>query len=246
MDASGARSHLRNLVFGAQKGPAQPMPYKAINMHVRYGDASIARRLRSAFAPNETMAIGFHPSGYWLWLSVQDVPDPDDASTWVFQLQWTWAAVVPADAKPTLEHLQAVAAREFSPASLFWLAWTAIPPDTAVFENSISVWAPRGVPADSPLAGRVALAGDAAHAMSFHRGQGLNHGIADAVGIVKALDAVQKGEKGLGEAVAAYEAEVVARAGEEVRTGMMNTEMVHEWDKLMDSPFMKMGGARNT
>lgn len=34
---------------------------------------------------------------------------------------------------------------------------------------------------------------------------------------------------------------MIARGGEEVRLSEMNTEMVHQWDKLMQSPLFQMG-----
>ena len=49
----------------------------------------------------------------------------------------------------------------------------------------------------------------------------------------------------LGTAVAAYDAEIIARGGEEVRVSKINTEMVHQWDKLMLSPLMQKGSDRH-
>lgn len=144
--------------------------------------------------------------------------------------------------KVTLAQLQKVAAECFG--EPWRTAWTAIPQGTPVFENNISTWTPVPVPSESEFKGRFVLAGDAAHAMSFHRGQGLNHGIADAVKITECLKAVQEGKMGLEEAVQEYWDEMVKRAGEEVTMGKRNTEMVHDWEKVMESPFVKMGGAR--
>ena len=258
--ADGARSSTRLSIYGASAGAATPLPYKAINMHVTYNDAAVARKVRAAFVDNKILALAFHPQGYWLWASVQGASDESRPETWVFQLQWTWAfsnhsaissspsssASVsdPANDKVQLEQLKRVAAREF--AEPWRTAWTAIPDGTPVYENSISTWMPAAVPAEGGFCGKACLAGDAAHAMSFHRGQGLNHGIADAASIVKELKQVAAGEKGLADAVVEYENEMIARAGEEVKMGKMNTEMVHDWPKLMESPFMKMGGAKSS
>ena len=81
--------------------------------------------------------------------------------------------------------------------------------------------------------------------MSFHRDQDLNHGIADACKLVEVLTAVETGTKTQKEAVLEYEAEMIKRAGEEVMISKKNTEMVHDWEQLMDSPFMQRGGDRN-
>ncbi|KIW96496.1 uncharacterized protein Z519_03565 [Cladophialophora bantiana CBS 173.52] len=56
--------------------------------------------------------------------------------------------------------------------------------------------------------GRVTLAGDAAHAMLPHRGQGLNNALKDASEIVDALS--------LKDAIDAYEAEMIPRGAAEV------------------------------
>ena len=38
---------------------------------------------------------------------------------------------------------------------------------------------------------------------------------------------------------------MIARGGEDVRLSEMNTEMVHQWDKLMQSPLFQRGTKRN-
>lgn len=69
------------------------------------------------------------------------------------------------------------------------------------------------------------------------RGQGLNNAILD-VGLL----AQQIGEKGFtAEAVEAYEQEMIPRAQEAVKTSNENSEGTHDWEKLMQSPLMKMG-----
>ncbi len=83
------------------------------------------------------------------------------------------------------------------------------------------------------------------HVTTLDRGQGLNHAIADAASYVAALRGVREGRGGLGDAVAGYEGEMVGRGAEEVRLSKLNTEMVHDWDRLVESPVFKMGGNRN-
>ncbi|KAF7186548.1 FAD-dependent monooxygenase phnB [Pseudocercospora fuligena] len=240
--ADGATSVVRSEAFaGGPAGQASQVPYSGVNMHVCYHDAATARSLRESLSP--IMAIGAHPRGYWLWLSVQDVPDPASPENWVFQLQWTWrdgAETAPL-AELNLAKLKAEAAEVFS--EPFKSAWTNIPDGTPVPKNRISIWAPKGI-AQELWNGRVALVGDAAHAMSFHRGQGLNHGIADAVKLTEALTSVSD-QDGLRAAVGDYETEMIARAGEEVRVSKLNTEMMHDWARLKESPFMQRGGDKN-
>lgn len=240
--ADGANSDVRQTIFPTGEGASQQVPYGGVNMHVKYNDAGIALFLRKSLSPIQ--AIGVHPKGYWLWLSVQEVSESDKPEDWTFQLQWTWnqGAETASLAELDLEKLQAEA--ELSFAEPFKTAWTKIPPSTRVPANRISTWPPKLIPADV-FKGKVAILGDAAHAMTFHRGQGMNHGIADAVKMVQVLESVHKGEKVLAEAVKEYEDEMIVRAGEEVKVSKMNTEMMHDWDKFKGSPFMQRGGDKN-
>jgi hypothetical protein len=42
-----------------------------------------------------------------------------------------------------------------------------------------------------------------------------------------------------------YETEMMARSGEEVRSSVMNTSMLHDWAKVLESPVMKSGLKKN-
>jgi hypothetical protein len=79
----------------------------------------------------------------------------------------------------------------------------------------------------------------------LERGQGMNHGIADATVLVKELAAAKTGSKSVQSAVDAYQNEMVARAGEEVALGVVNTEMLHDWSRFSQSPLMARGGDPN-
>ena len=73
----------------------------------------------------------------------------------------------------------------------------------------------------------------------------MNHGIADARTYVKELITVSKGEKSLAEAVEAYNKEMITRAGEEVQLSIGNTEMLHDWERCLNSPLLQKGGNPN-
>lgn len=81
--------------------------------------------------------------------------------------------------------------------------------------------------------------------MTFQRGQGLNHGIADAASLTKLLAAVKDGSKSQEAAIEEYVDEMVPRAGEEVKMSIVNTEMLHDFEKMTNSPFFKKGGHAN-
>ena len=69
--------------------------------------------------------------------------------------------------------------------------------------------------------GLITLAGDAAHPMTFQRGQGLNHAVTDSVKLCKAIvDCWHSSEGFQSERAAAidgYEKEMIARASERAR-----------------------------
>lgn len=73
--------------------------------------------------------------------------------------------------------------------------------------------------------------------MSSERGQGLNHSVSDGDKLVSLLTS----EKNQKSAIENYESEMRARAGEEVRVSVVNTIMLHDWEKVMKSPLMTAG-----
>jgi hypothetical protein len=94
-------------------------------------------------------------------LAVQDVPDPDNPATWSFQLQTTWHKG--QDDVTSLANLKAKAATFAEP---FRSANLWIPEGTPIYENKLSYWNP--IPWDDRN-GRITLAGDAAHPMTFRK-----------------------------------------------------------------------------
>ena len=47
-------------------------------------------------------------------------------------------------------------------------------------------------------------------------------------------------------AIGRYEDEMIARGGEEVGLSVMNTRMLHDWEKVMESPLFTAGMAQKT
>ncbi len=78
--------------------------------------------------------------------------------------------------------------------------------------------------------------------MILERGQGLNHSITDAGKFVSFLNS----EMNQKFAIEKYEQEMKARSGEEVRISVMNTTMLHDWEKVMKSPVMTAGLKKRT
>lgn len=166
------------------------------------------------------------------------MPDPEDPATWVFQLQTTWKRGSDAEEEKvvSLSNLKKRAATFGEP---FRSANLWIPEGTPIYENNLSYWMPE--PWDT-RGGRVLLAGDAGHPMTFQRGQGLNHGIASARSLVLKYKDAAAGRITFEEAATAYQAELVERAGAEVQMSKENTEMLHDWERMAKSPIMQRGG----
>lgn len=123
----------------------------------------------------------------------------------------------------------------------FRSAYTWIPDGIHVPNQGISYWIT--VPWHNHD-GRATLAGDAAHPLPPHRGQGLNHCIADVEKLVEALKGVRTGSKTLPEAIDGYDKEVVARGAAEVQDSKANALAVLDWKRMMESPLFKSGLAR--
>lgn len=102
--------------------------------------------------------------------------------------------------------------------------------------------------------GLITLAGDAAHPLPPHRGQGLNHCIQDISNLLTAIlslspsNADETSESAptttQASAISAYDAELVKRGEEEVENSRKNSLLVHDFEKFMDSPILKQGYAR--
>ncbi|KFY33453.1 hypothetical protein V494_07606 [Pseudogymnoascus sp. VKM F-4513 (FW-928)] len=228
--ADGVRSAVRTSIFGPEKARASSIPYSVVNLSVKYNDAEKARFVRQC---HPIMAMAVHPDGHWLWISIQDVPDPNDPATWSFQLMTSSHrgenVKTLADLKKKAENF----AEPFRSANLW------VPDDTPINESMISYWIP--IPWDDHN-GRITLAGDAAHPMPFQRGQGMNHGIADAASLVTKLKAALDDHTSVKNAVKSYNAEMIKSAGDEVVSSKGNTEMLHDWSRMMNAPLIQKGG----
>jgi 2-polyprenyl-6-methoxyphenol hydroxylase-like FAD-dependent oxidoreductase len=73
------------------------------------------------------------------------------------------------------------------------------------------------------------------------RGQGLNHCICDVSHLLKGLQRVQENTSSLREAVNTYEKKMISRGQEEVRCSVDNGVMLHDWEKIQQSPVFRRG-----
>ncbi|KAL4742678.1 hypothetical protein BDV11DRAFT_167073 [Aspergillus similis] len=239
--ADGARSTVRELLLGPQDGRIRTVPYCATWVQARY-TAEQARFLRT-FHPLYIAAI--NPAGFFSFFGLHDASDPDP-STWTFFFYISWhSPLEEQEATKDWSNAQRLAqAKQF--AQHFTDPWKSafewLPDDQEVWYMSLTDFDP-GLDEHrwDNHDGRVTLAGDAAHAMTYQRGQGLNHSVTDAGKLAIAIGEFVSGAKKRGDAIAEYEKEMIERAGGEVRMSTTNTEMVHNWEKVLESPVMTSG-----
>lgn len=233
----GPQSTVRKILLG-DKAPSIPLDVVLYNVNVCYGDAERASAVRKLH-PMNTVALQ-PDKGLSVWTSIQDVPDPKKPETWVFQLMPTWLndGKIHSGGAEGLAELKEIAKDLAEPwrSSILW-----IPDGTEISPNSVSYWITS--PWDNQ-GGTITLAGDAAHPLPPHRGQGLNHCIADVKNFVQAMVDITEGRTTAAEAITAYDEELVKRGSEEVETSRKNALLVHNFEKFMDSPVLKHGYVR--
>ncbi|KAI9796417.1 MAG: hypothetical protein M1833_006189 [Piccolia ochrophora] len=231
--SDGPRSKVRDLLLGPDQAATTPLEVVHVNVVVNYGDAEKAKFVRSS---HPVFSFTIHPNGVMAFLSIQDVPDPDKPETWRFQVVTSWMGR-PDSTLDNVGRLAQVKAKAKDLADPFRSAVLWIPDDTKVTYNSIGYWVTK--PWENH-GGRVTLAGDAAHPMPPHRGQGLNHAICDAANLVEALANVQRGDVAREDAITTYDREVVRRGADEVTSSKHTALAMFNWDVFMESPMIKM------
>ncbi|KIM30786.1 hypothetical protein M408DRAFT_270199 [Serendipita vermifera MAFF 305830] len=237
--ADGAKSKVRELIMGAEDAKPSSVDIVLYNVNVCYGDAQKAKAIRAVHPVNH---VALHPGeGISVWTSIQDVPSPDEPETWKFQIMPSWKGTrdETMDDAARLSKLKEIAETLAEP----WkseLKW--IPDGTPVADNAVSYWKTTQW---NNMGGRVTLAGDAAHPMPPHRGQGLNHCISDAMNLVTALKSVygpSSSPVSLKVAILDYDTEVVKRGSEEVETSLKSAILIHQ--KMTEAPVLNQGYAK--
>ncbi|KAF2036439.1 FAD/NAD(P)-binding domain-containing protein [Setomelanomma holmii] len=233
----GAMSKVRQCLLG-QKGDMDILPFALMNFNVSY-TADQARFIKDRLHPLVDIAI--HPAGHYIRANLLDMTDKDDPTKWRFQILSTWPLKVVEDhdnevdrLKRLKEHIRTAGWAEPYKSAIEW-----IPEDTEVLRDQLKIW--KTVPWDNQ-GGRVTLCGDAAHAMTFHRGQGANNAFYSAHCLVEALKSVQNGSASLQDAITAYDESIWKRGANEVQISKAQTFFTHDGlDNFINSPVMKLG-----
>lgn len=243
----GPHSAIRSLLVGEDAAKVTPIDIASTICSTKH-TREHALFLRSQ--PHHPLyQIGAHPDGYCAWLSLHDGDDVDHPENWTFthyisfpekrDLVNNWTM------REHVAHQKELARRFVDPwRSVFeWM-----PDDSEVWYSKLRNWDP-SLPNHQwdNRQGRVTLAGDAAHPMTFQRGQGLNHAIQDAYTACKAIESFwNKGDFTIEQranAIQFYEDEMISRTGEEVRLSEESSVNMHDWTKIMQSPIILNGMA---
>ncbi|KAF2830836.1 FAD/NAD(P)-binding domain-containing protein [Ophiobolus disseminans] len=233
----GAMSKVRQCLLG-RKGDMDVLPFALMNFNSLY-TAEQARFIKDRLHPLVDIAI--HPAGHYIRANILDMPDKDDPTKWNFQILSTWPLKVVEDhdnevdrLKRLKEHVKTAGWAEPYKSAIEW-----IPEDTEILRDQLKIW--KTVPWDNK-GGRVTLCGDAAHAMTFHRGQGANNAFYSAHCLVEALKSVHSGTASLKDAITAYDKSIWKRGANEVQISKAQTFFTHDGlEKFINSPVMKLG-----
>ncbi|PQE18137.1 fad binding domain-containing protein [Rutstroemia sp. NJR-2017a BBW] len=181
--------------------------------------------------------IVVHPNGMFVWASIHDSTSEDPAQ-WTWMLMQTWRSSEPTNLQGTAI-LAEMREKGKDFASPFREVFAGIPEGASVWHNRLSYWPTKKW---DNRGGKITLVGDAAHPMTFHRGQGLGNAIADAASFQQYVrEMKQYTAEELAEAVMKYEEELWPRGNEAVIASKENTNMIHDWESLWKSPLFVEG-----
>ncbi|KAK5049857.1 hypothetical protein LTR84_003975 [Exophiala bonariae] len=231
--ADGGGSWVRPWLLG-DAAAARVLPYTFVNFPFTY---TAERALKMDEMMHPIVDVGIHPKSMYIGIFLLDKPDLDKPETWIFYILATWQREE-EDYQGTRNMVAELKRRMDGWADPYKSAVDWIPEGIQAKAVPFRIWRPtkwdnRG--------GRVTLSGDAAHSMTFHRGQGANNAVRDSERFVKAMIAVKSGEKTLAEAVNDYDEDVITRGSEEVEVSRIQTDALHDYENFFNSPIMKHG-----
>ncbi|KIW90649.1 uncharacterized protein Z519_08432 [Cladophialophora bantiana CBS 173.52] len=238
----GGGSWVRRWMLG-DKGTSVVLPYTFLNFPFRY-TAEQAVKMDKMMHPIVDVAV--HPKSMYVGIFVLDKPDLQRPETWVFYILATWAKDDNKSGSPDAASggdtnmVDELRRRMDDWADPFKSAVEWISEDVHAKAVPLRIWGPPDSGWDN-RGGRVTLAGDAAHSMTFHRGQGANNAICDSQKFVTAMVKVKNSTMTLAEAIDEYDADVISRGSTEVEISKAQTDAFHDHANFHNSPIMRLG-----
>lgn len=166
--ADGTRSLVRHLLLGQEKAALTTLEFAASIVQAKYS-AEQVKFLRS-WHPLYVAAP--HPAGFFSWVGLHSAPDIDDPENWIMNHYISWACSHSEQEKTKdwtdeqrLTQVKGFAEKFSDP---FRSAFLWLKEDQPVWYSPLTQWDP-SLPEHrwDTHGGRVTLAGDAAHPMTF-------------------------------------------------------------------------------
>ncbi|KAN0122694.1 hypothetical protein V8E51_001020 [Hyaloscypha variabilis] len=225
----GAKSFLRTFLVGPEKAALTPLDILLLNFKTNFtAEHSQFLKTDPAFHPVMNFGINSDPKTFFL-LSNLDIPDKNDASTWMWQFTYSFPTqnaeeVVAMTHEQRPNMLREGSERWIDPwkSALKWLPdGTETPADTVNLSKNITGWDNHG--------GRFILAGDAAHAMPPY-----------AANFVVAMKRIKDGED-TKHIIDAYDAEMLERGTREIKISIPAAIAAHSIELFGDGPLQRLG-----
>ncbi|KAF2399756.1 FAD/NAD(P)-binding domain-containing protein [Trichodelitschia bisporula] len=229
----GGASAVRRWLLGEKQAAQEVLPFAFMNFAFSL-PADKARWLDAEMNPSVDVAA--HPKGMYLGLFILDKPDLEKPEGWVFYILATWPIQGEEDETNAENRLERLRAKMGGWADPYKSVVEWLDDGVQIGRDALRIWHP--VPWEN-FGGRVSLAGDAAHSMTFHRGQGGNLAIKDAHEFVATMVKVRDGMP-LADAMRVYD-EGVRERGEEVEISKQQAIAFHDFERFLESPVVQMG-----
>lgn len=238
----GARSKMRQLLFSESPSLAQmhTLPVRALGVTIRLTPDQVKPLLEI----DPLLFQGCHPdTGVFLWYSTVSTPASNNSLNtpqpyFEGQMMISWFRKSPSDDIPdsNTDRLQTMRSLSSNFAPTLRTLVEIIPLETQIQAFTISDWPTTRWPNHN---GRITLAGDAAHAMTMYRGEGVNHGVTDASLLSEQIHHLSLGDGTQENLINEYEEEVLRRAHDAVLLSRHACLDAHDLHALKsDSPLV--------
>ncbi|KAJ5887310.1 hypothetical protein N7504_011357 [Penicillium tannophilum] len=224
--ADGARSAVRDHLVDTKTGQLDKANVMILNAYPTFTEEQ-ALYIRSKGHP---IAQVFPP--------IADVVDVQKPETWAFQIILSiWTDEAPPTSDEERRHLFRSYLSTYCEPYRSVAAWLA--DDIHISGESFHYWG-NITPWDN-YAGKVTLAGDAAHPMVPFRAAGLNNAMEDARLYVDAIKAVVHKNESLRCSIDVYDGSAFKRGKADIESSNDQMFAYHHWDVVMNGPLMKGG-----